>query len=104
MNTFMPRVIAAEYQDTYQIHLTFNDGTAGIVDFSRWLWGPVFEPLKDPKYFQRFIVGFETLEWPNEADIAPETLYEAARASAKAARKSSTSRKPATKKRSRRAR
>jgi Protein of unknown function (DUF2442) len=98
MNTFMPRVLAAEYRGNYQIHLTFNDGVAGTVDFSRWLRGPVFEPLKDPNYFQRFIVGFETLEWPNQADVAPETLYEAAQAAEKTARKTAVARKPAAKK------
>ncbi len=83
--TFLPRVIAAEYRGKYRIHLTFNDGVAGTVDFRRWLDGPVFEPLKDPAYFARFILEFETVEWPNGADIAPETLYDAARKSQRSA-------------------
>jgi hypothetical protein len=41
--------------------------------------GPVFEPLKDPEYFQRFFLEGGTVAWPNGADVAPETLYERAK-------------------------
>ena len=76
---FLPVVIRAEYRGEYRIHLTFSDGLADTVDFSRWLDGPVFEPLKDPAYFQRFFLEGGTVAWPNGADVAPETLYERAR-------------------------
>lgn len=38
----------------------------------------MFEPLLDPAYFARVAVDSElgTIVWPNEADFAPETLYE----------------------------
>jgi hypothetical protein len=57
--------------------LTFHDSTEGTVDFVEWLTGPIFEPLKDRSYFQQFFVDGGTVAWPNGADIAPETLYEA---------------------------
>ena len=75
---FLPSVINAEYCDGFRIRLTFNDGTAEIVDFSEWLEGPVFEPVQDVEYFRRFFLEGGTISWPNGADIAPETLYEAA--------------------------
>lgn len=81
---FLPSVIRADYRGGYSIYLTFNDGLADIVDFSGWLEGPIFEPLKDPAYFQRFFVEGGTVAWPNGADVAPETLYERVR-SARAA-------------------
>jgi hypothetical protein len=75
---FLPSVVSAKYVDSYRIRLTFNDGTAGTVDFVDWLEGPVFQPLLDVVYFRRFFLDGGTVSWPNGADIAPETLYEAA--------------------------
>ena len=63
---------------------TLPHGLEAVVDFAQWLHGPVFEPLHDPAYFQRFFVEAGTVTWPNGADIAPETLYEAAKSSAAA--------------------
>lgn len=71
----LPSVIQAEYRGDFRIHLVFDDDVTGTVDFSQWLSGPVFEPLKDPAYFQRFFIDGGTLAWPNGADIAPETLH-----------------------------
>ena len=75
--TELPLVIRAEYCGGYRIHLTFNDSSEKTVDFTRWLNGPVFEPLKDVSYFSRFFLEGGTVAWPNGADIAPETLYTA---------------------------
>ena len=76
--TFLPSVVRAEYRGGFRIHLTFNDLSERTVDFRPWLQGPVFEALKDPAYFREFFVDGGTVAWPNGADIAPETLYEAA--------------------------
>jgi hypothetical protein len=80
--TFLPAVTRAEYRGAYRVFLTFNDGTEGTVDFSDWLHGPVFEPLRDPAYFERFFLEGGSVAWPNGADIAPEALHERARAGA----------------------
>ncbi|MFZ5877559.1 MAG: DUF2442 domain-containing protein [Nitrospirota bacterium] len=71
----IPCVIKAQYKGDYRIHVTFDDGSEKTIDFRRWLKGPIFEPLKDVKYFQRFFLDGWTIAWPNGADIAPETLY-----------------------------
>ena len=76
--TFLPSVIRAEYRGGFHVHLTFNDGSEKTVNFRPWLEGPVFGPLKDPQYFREFFIDGGTVAWPNGADIAPETLYEAA--------------------------
>jgi hypothetical protein len=78
---FLPLVTRAEYRGEYKIHLRFHDGVEKTVDFAQWLEGPIFEPLKDTGYFQRFFLDGGTVSWPNGADIAPETLYEQAKSS-----------------------
>jgi hypothetical protein len=48
------------------------------VDLSYLLdYGGVFEPLRDLAYFRRLRADAEagTIVWPNQADVAPETLY-----------------------------
>ena len=77
---FLPTVIRGENRGDHRIHLWFNDGLECTVDFASWLDGPIFEPLKDPAYFRRFFVEGGTVTWPNGADVAPETLYDRAKA------------------------
>ena len=81
---FLPTVIRAEYRGEFRIHLVFNDGVENTVDFSAWLQGPVFQPLREQAYFRRFFIEGGTVTWPNGADIAPETLHQRAKASAAA--------------------
>lgn len=72
-------VVDARHVKDFIIWVKFADGTEGEVDLSGELWGPVFEPLKDPSFFCRFTVAeYGTLAWPNGADLAPEFLYEKA--------------------------
>jgi len=75
--SFLPSVINAEYRGGFRIRVAFNDNTEATLDFRQWLDGPIFEPLKDASYFRRFFIEGGTVAWPNGADIAPETLYEA---------------------------
>ena len=76
--SFLPAVVHAEYRGDFRIRVTFNDGTDEVIDVRRWLEGPIFEPLKEVEYFRRFFVEGGAINWPNGADIAPETLYDAA--------------------------
>jgi hypothetical protein len=73
-----PILTEAQSLDGYVVHVRFEDGTTADVDLSYLLaYGGVFEPLRDPVYFARLRADAEagTIVWPNEADIAPETLY-----------------------------
>ena len=74
----IPRVIAARYEHDFVISVRFADGTEGDVDLGDELYGDIFEPLRDPAIFRAFSIHpeFQTLCWPNGADIAPEFLYE----------------------------
>ncbi len=71
------RVVDAKYIKDYHIWLKFNDGKSGEVDlFKKISWGEIFQPLQDIEYFKDFKIRGGTLSWKNEADLAPESLYE----------------------------
>lgn len=66
----------AEYLNDYKIKLWFNNQVIKIVDLSDLLNGEAFSPLKDTEIFKDFSIKFNTIEWKNGADFAPEFLYE----------------------------
>ncbi len=72
------RILAAEVCSHYSLHLLFNNGTHKCVNLWPLLDGPIFEPLHNPEYFARVTLDpvAGTVVWPNEADFAPEALYE----------------------------
>jgi hypothetical protein len=77
-----PRLIEASWTGGYRILVAFDDGTRGEIDLEAELWGEMFEPLRNPEKFRAFRLDPElrTIVWPNGADLAPEFLYEQARA------------------------
>ena len=80
----IPRIIEGRYVSDYVIEVQFADGRKGTIDLQEELWGPVFEPLRDPAYFRRFRVhpDLHTIVWENGADFSPEFLYSQTRATA----------------------
>lgn len=73
--TYLPQVIGARYVSGFVVFTRFDDGTEKHIDVSQWFKGPVFEPLKERKFFRKFFIEGGTLAWPNGVDIAPEALY-----------------------------
>jgi len=69
-------VTQASYVTDFKVSLKFNDGVEMIVDLEKELIGSAFTPLKDKEKFKKFAVVFNTIEWENGADFAPEYLYE----------------------------
>ena len=69
-------VIKAEYLSGYRIKLWFNNRAVKVVDLTNSLNGEMFLPLKNVDFFKRFSIKFNTIEWENGADFAPEYLYE----------------------------
>ena len=71
-------LIEAKPTEGYAVHVRFEDSMSADVDLSYLLeYGGIFEPLRDPEYFRQLKADRDagTIVWPNEADIAPETLY-----------------------------
>lgn len=72
----MHRVIRAVAHADFTLELVFDDGSSGVIDIKSRLFGPMFEPLRDPAFFQQASVDeFGAVCWPNNADLAPDTLY-----------------------------
>jgi len=71
-------VINAKVTGPYSVDLTFSNGAAKRVNLEPFLYGEIFEPLRDPAFFAKMCLepGDITISWPNGADLAPEFLYE----------------------------
>jgi len=62
----------------WQLAVTFNDGTSGIVDVSALVSAPdagIFSALRDPDYFATAYLDCGAVTWPNGADLAPDAMY-----------------------------
>ena len=62
--------------DNYKLILTFENNEVKIFYIIPYLDKGIFQELKDENLFKAVKVSFDSIEWPNEADIDPETLYE----------------------------
>jgi len=60
----------------FRIYVEVEDGRKGIFDVKPYLDRGVFRELLDVHYFNRVGISFGAVTWPNEQDIAPETLLE----------------------------
>jgi Protein of unknown function (DUF2442) len=68
--------VSVKAEVDWKLEIAFSDGTRGTVSLKDRLFGPVFEPLKDPKLFAQVTVDeFGAVCWPNGADLAPDALY-----------------------------
>ena len=79
---YLPVVVGVAVLGDHVLRLLFSDGTVGDVDFTGERWTGVLEPLNDPQYFAQVRIDPEagTIAWPDGIDLAPEPLYEQARA------------------------
>lgn len=76
-------IIKANYIEDYKIEFQFNNGEICLVDLINELNGSIFVPLKDKALFKDFKIIYNTIEWKNGADFAPEYLYELAKIQSK---------------------
>jgi hypothetical protein len=72
----MHRVTRVVALKNHRLHVEFSDGVEGEVSLAKRLFGPVFEPLKDPQQFAQVPIDeFGVICWPTGADVAPDTLH-----------------------------
>jgi hypothetical protein len=63
-------------RDDYHLLLTFSTGEIKWFDAKPYLEKGVFVRLKNPELFKQAFVAYDTVCWPGDLDIAPETLYD----------------------------
>ena len=78
------RVVSVAVLSERCLKVVFVDGTEGEVDLSQFLASPkvegtVFEALRGADFFTRVDVQMGAVHWPNGADLAPDTMYDAIR-------------------------
>jgi hypothetical protein len=61
--------------ENYLLSLKFKNGESKLFDMKPYLETGVFKELKNESVFKNVKVSFDTIEWTNEIDIDPETLY-----------------------------
>jgi hypothetical protein len=72
------RIQSVEVLHGFWVRLQFTDGTTREVNLDPYLYGPVFEPIRnDPTVFRSVKVDqrMGTIVWENGADIDPDVLY-----------------------------
>ena len=58
----------------YHMYVELENGQKGIFDLKPYLDRGVFRELGDVHYFNQVDIFLGAVTWPNEQDIAPETL------------------------------
>lgn len=71
----MKKVVLAKANDDFTLDIQFNDGSLKRFDAKSYPDYPVFRELKDVNRFKNIKIVFGTVQWENEQDISPKTLY-----------------------------
>jgi len=70
-----PRVIAVKPKKNYCLELQFANGEIRIFDVKPYLDRGIFRELKSLNMFHSVKVSDGTVQWQNECDFCPDTLY-----------------------------
>lgn len=71
----MNKVIAVQPLDDYQLVVTFDNQEIRLFDVSPFLEKGIFTRLKDKSFFSQVYIAWDTICWPEELDISPDTVY-----------------------------
>jgi hypothetical protein len=63
-------------RDDFSLELWFNTGDHRIFDVRPYLNKGVFTRLQNPALFKQAFIALDTVCWPGNLDIAPETLFD----------------------------
>jgi len=60
----------------HRLYVEFSDGAKGEVDLSDLAGKPVFEPWRDPKFFEKVHIGtHREIKWNDDIELCPDSLY-----------------------------
>ena len=71
-----PRVKAVQPQTDYTLRLTFTNGEVRLFDVKPYLAKGIFQQLQNLAVFNSVRPFLGSIQWSNEADLCPDTLYE----------------------------
>jgi hypothetical protein len=63
-------------RDDFSLELWFNTGEHRLFDVRPYLNRGVFTQLQNIEVFKQVFIALDTVCWPGDLDIAPETLYD----------------------------
>lgn len=69
-------VISVKPRSDFQLDLEFENGERRRFDVRPLLGLKPWVRISSPRIFQLACVEYGTVVWPDEVDIAPETLYD----------------------------
>ena len=71
-----PSIKNVKANEDHILTLNFDYGENGILDLKPFLDFGVFRKLRDMKLFRQVRIVFDTVEWAEGIDLAPEFVYE----------------------------
>ena len=70
-----PEVAAVKPEHEYTLRVWFTNGEEGILDMKPYLDKGIFKALRNPAMFHSVRPFMGTIQWANEADLCPDTVY-----------------------------
>ena len=70
-----PRVTNVVPEKDYTLHLWFANGEEGVLDMKPYLDKGIFRELNNVDMFNSVRPFIGTIQWANEADLCPDTVY-----------------------------
>ena len=71
----IPKLIKAVPLNNHELQLIYNNKEIRIFSLQPFLHLPIYNKLKDMTYFKKLTIWFNTIQWEDNIDIDPESLY-----------------------------
>jgi hypothetical protein len=72
----METVIRVLPRNDYVLEVWFNTGEHRLFNARPYIEKGIFKKLQDINLFKQAFVSLDTVCWPGDLDIAPETIYD----------------------------